>query len=172
MANPTIPDLEPVPSKAALFGHPIHPMLIVFPVALLALVPVTDIAYAAGAGPFFAQASYIMLWAGLVSGVIAGAVGAIDFWTIPRARAHRAGWLHVGANGVVLGLSLVNALLRVNDRLSAVIPGGVMLSVIAAVVLVVAGWYGGELAYRHKIGVMQHPSERRADEPRHATLPG
>jgi hypothetical protein len=46
---PNRPDARltgPAPSKAAIAGHPIHPMLIPFPVALLSLLPVTDIVYA------------------------------------------------------------------------------------------------------------------------------
>jgi uncharacterized membrane protein len=150
----TTDDLTPVPSKAAIFGHPIHPMLIPFPVALLSLVPISDIVYAARDSVFFAQASYYMLWAGLATAALAGVFGLIDFVSIPRARAYKAGWFHLGANAVVVALVLVNALLRVDQRLDAVVPAGLILSLVSAGVLLFSGWYGGELAYRYKIGVM------------------
>ena len=64
-------EYEPAPSKAAIGGHPIHPMLIPFPLALLTLLAVTDIVYATTHIPFWAWVSYYMLWAGLISAGLA-----------------------------------------------------------------------------------------------------
>jgi uncharacterized membrane protein len=149
----TYSDVEPIPSKASIGGHPIHPMLIPFPVALLALVPLTDIVFAAGQGTFWAVASYYLIWAGVLTGGLAAAVGLIDFVGIRRVRQRRAGWIHLGSNVMVLGLAVVNGLIRIDDVAAPIAPAGIMLSVITATLLIVSGWYGGELAYRHNIGI-------------------
>lgn len=148
----------PSPSKAAIRGHPIHPMLVPFPIALLALVPVTDILYIATGSYFWARCSYYLLWAGIVTAAVAAFAGLTDFWSIDRVRKHRAAWLHLGANVALSGLALVNVLLRTNDVTANIVPSGLILSLVGLMLLAVGGWYGGELAYRHKIGVI-------ADEP-------
>lgn len=145
---------EGIESTAAIAGHPIHPMLIPFPIAFLTGALVTDIVYWASAGAFWARMSLWLVVAGLIMGGVAASVGLIDFFTIERARAHTAGWLHLGSNAAVLVLALVNGLIRWNNPVDAVMPTGLILSVVTAVLLTVSGWYGGELAYRHKIGVM------------------
>jgi uncharacterized membrane protein len=164
---------DPRPSVAAIKGHPIHPMLIPFPIALLALVPVTDIVYATTGGVFWAQASYYMLWAGLVAGGIAAIAGLIDFLGIREARQHRHGWFHLGANGSAIGLAVVNVLLRAGegDFIAAIVPSGLILSIITLLLLGVGGWYGGELAYRHKIGVMPDDEDRELRERRRPAPP-
>jgi uncharacterized membrane protein len=154
---------EPCPSKAAIAGHPIHPMLIPFPIALLALVPITDIAFAAAGDPFWARASQYMLWAGLATGALAALVGMIDFVGIKRAREHRQGWAHVGANVAVMALAAVNAIIRIGDAAAAIVPSGLILSIVTMALLAVGGWYGGELAYRYKIGVVSHRAEAKPE---------
>jgi len=128
-----MPDVyhEPRPSKAAINGHPIHPMLIPFPIALLSLVPVTDVAYAASGDVFWARASQYMLWAGLATAALAAVVGLVDFVGIRRVRAHRQGWAHMGAMLGVMALAAVNALLRMDDPAGAIVPSGLILSVVA-----------------------------------------
>lgn len=144
---------EPVSSKASIAGHPIHPMLIPFPIALLSLVPVTDIVFAATASPFWATVSYYGLWAGLISAGLAAAVGLIDFFGVPRVRAVRAGWAHMLINVAVMALAVVNLLLRLGDTSELILPAGLMLSLVVLGLLIASGWFGGELVYRHKIGI-------------------
>jgi uncharacterized membrane protein len=146
-------ELEPAPSKAAIAGHPIHPMLIPFPLALLCLVPVTDIVYATTESLFWASVSYYLLWAGLISGALAGVFGLVDFIGVPRVRSVRAGWAHMLLNVAIIGLSVVNLLLRRGDTIEDILPSGLILSVVATGLLLVSGWFGGELIYRHKVGL-------------------
>jgi uncharacterized membrane protein len=146
-------DLEPVPSKAAIAGHPIHPMLIAFPFALLALVPVTDIVYAATEATFWATASYYLLWAGIVSAGLAAIFGLVDFVGVKRVRRVRAGWAHMLLNVAIVALTFVNLMLRWSGGLEHVIPTGLILSLVATGLLMVSGWFGGELIYRYKVGL-------------------
>lgn len=145
-----------VKSTASIMGHPIHPMLIPFPIAFLVGAFAADLAYWLTSDRFWAQAAAWLVGAGLVAGVAAALIGLIDFSTISRARVHRAGWIHALGNSTVLVLALINLLLRLGDPVGAVLPWGLILSGLTAGLLVVTGWYGGELAYKHMIGVTGH----------------
>lgn len=142
-----------VPSTAAIAGHPIHPMLIPFPVASLVGVLVSDLIFSANGNTFWAEASRWLLLVGVVTGALAAIFGLIDFLTIRRVREYRIAWIHFLGNAAAIVLSLINLLLRPNptDGIPTV---GIILSVVVALILVVTGWLGGELSYRHKIGVL------------------
>lgn len=144
-----------VPSTAAIAGHPLHPIVIPFPIAFLVGALATDLGYWATTDPFWARASLWLVGAGLVTGVLAAALGLIDFFTIKRARSHRSGWIHFIGNAVVLALAFISLLLRVDDMEGGLLPVGLMLSAVITLLLGVTGWYGGELSYRHKIGVLE-----------------
>lgn len=152
-ANLPPSELEPAPSKAAIAGHPIHPMLVPFPFALLFLVSVTDVVYAATSLPFWATASYYMLWAGLIGAVLAAIFGLVDFIGVSRVRSVTAGWAHMLLNVTIVALSFVNLLLRQGDVVHNILPSGLILSVVGSSLLLASGWFGGELAYRYKVGV-------------------
>jgi uncharacterized membrane protein len=154
--------LQGVPSNVAIAGHPIHPMLIVFPVAFLVAAFVTDLASRRTADPFWARASLWLTGAGLTFGALAAVVGAVDFVTIPRARVHIDGWVHMIGNVLVLTMALGSLLLRRRAKPGVVPAPALALSAVIAALLVVTGWYGGELSYRHMIGVIGHGGEREA----------
>jgi uncharacterized membrane protein len=145
------------PSTAAILGHPIHPMLVPFPLAFLVGVLLADLAYWGTADAFWARAALWLVGAGVVAGAVASVAGLIDFFTIQRAREHAMGWVHFLGNATALALSLVNWLLRVDEPAAAILPWGLVLSVVVAGILGVTGWAGGELSYRHRIGVMREP---------------
>ena len=106
-------------SRAKLLGHPIHQMLIVFPLGLLATAVIVDIVYLATDALIFAEVSYYLIVAGLLGGAIAAPFGFIDWSASPRnTRAKRIGAMHGGGNAIVLVLFLVSVLLR-NDLPSA-----------------------------------------------------
>ncbi|HEX5718741.1 MAG TPA: DUF2231 domain-containing protein [Thermoanaerobaculia bacterium] len=139
--------------KTRLFGHPIHPMLIVFPLGLLGMSLVFDILHLATGGEHWALVSYYMIAAGILSGLLAAPFGLIDWLGLPGGtRAKRIGLLHGGGNVVVLLLFALSWFLR-RDLPSA--PGGleVGLSVIAVLLALVSGWLGGELVNRLGVGV-------------------
>ena len=145
-----------VPSNAAFRGHPIHPMLIPLPIGALVLSLVTDLVFVFGGSEFWAEASWWLLWAGIVTGALAAAVGAIDYVTIHRVRSHRAGNIHVVANVAVLALVAANLWIRAGDHATAITPAGAIITIVTVGLLSVSGWYGGELSYRHGVGVTGH----------------
>lgn len=151
-------NVEAVKSKAAIGGHPIHPMLIPFPVAFLPGALVTDLVYRSTGDAFWARASLWLLAAGVVTGALAAVFGLIDFLSIRRARSLRAGWVHFLGNVLAMALSIFNLLLRWGEPVPDVPSLGVTLSAVVTLILVVTGWLGGELSYKHAIGVAGPPA--------------
>lgn len=145
-----------VRSTAHILGHPVHPMLIPFPIAFLIGGTLTDIAYVSTLDEFWGRASIWLIASGFVTGLAAALAGLIDFMTIRRARAHLSGWIHLIGNTAALGLALINWLARVSDPASFIQPWGLVLSLVITALLAVTGWTGGELSYRHQIGVSGH----------------
>jgi uncharacterized membrane protein len=153
-----------VPSTMAINGHPIHPMLVPFPIGFLVGALATDLAFWGIGDPFWSRASLWLLAAGFVMGALAAVIGLIDFLTIERARTGSTGWVHFIGNAIALVLAAVNAYLRIGDH-AAALPGGIVLSFIVVAILLVTGWMGGELAYRHKIGVFDGDATVRSAVP-------
>lgn len=149
-----------IPSTAAIAGHPIHPMLIPFPIAFLVGGLAADLVYWNTLALFWARMALWLVGAGFVTGILAAGAGLIDFFTIDRARAVTDGWVHFIGNAGVLVLAFVNLILRTADLEGAILPWGLTLSAITTVLLGVTGWYGGELSYRYKIGVVEEGGGR------------
>src|SRR4051812_38147232 len=107
---PAVDHQEPlrgVASNAAVLGHPIHPVLIPFPVATLMGALGTDIAYRRTGDAFWARASRILVGAGIATGAAAAVFGAIDYTTIRRAR-RPVGTLHAVGNAAAMALAVGN----------------------------------------------------------------
>jgi uncharacterized membrane protein len=149
--------LTPVPSVAQIGGHPLHPAVVPLPMGVLSFALVTDLAYVATRDRFWARSSETLIFAGLVTGAVAATLGAADFLGRERTRRHGEAWLHAGGNIAVLGISALNLALRRDHRTKAIVPAGLMLSAISGMLLGVTGWLGGELTYRHRIGVTRSP---------------
>jgi uncharacterized membrane protein len=140
-------------STASVAGHPLHSMLAPFPIVCFAGAFFTDLAYWRTANVIWETFSIWLLTAGLLMGVLAGAVGFIDFVGSKRIRALRPAWPHMLGNVAVLVLSLVNAFVHSRDGYTAVVPQGLILSGLVVLLLIVTGWLGGSMVYRHRVGV-------------------
>lgn len=147
-----------VPSTVAIAGHPLHPPLVVFPVALLVAAAATDIGYWLTGDLFWARGSFWLIGAGLITGIAAAVIGLMDFIRIGRVRKHKAGWAHMYANITSLVLTAVNLGLRLGDPQENILFIGLIISTVVATLLGIGGWFGGELIYRHKIGVIGYGS--------------
>ena len=143
--------MEVLRSPASIKGHPIHPMLVPFPIVLFLAALATDIAFAAQGSQGWAEASKWFLGAGIVGALLAALAGFTDFFGSSRIRALRDAWLHMFANLLAVVIELINFLLRLGDERNA---GsiGLALSIVVAVILLFSGWKGGELVYRHGVG--------------------
>lgn len=140
-------------ARAKLFGHPIHQMLIVFPLGLLATSLVFDIAYHATSNGRWADIAYVMIAAGIIGGLVAAVFGLIDWLGIPGGtRAKRIGALHGIGNVVVVGLFAVSWLIRYDNPVRPEV-SSLVLSILGVALAVVTGWLGGELVDRLGVGV-------------------
>ncbi|UTF60211.1 DUF2231 domain-containing protein [Gilvimarinus sp. DA14] len=144
---------SPIPSRTAIAGHPIHPMLIHFPVAALVGLVASDTGFIITADAFWARASLWLAGVGALCGWGAGLIGLIDLLSVRQIRRLITAWSH--ALVAVMGLSVVtlNWLLRLNDMQAWVMPWGISLSVLTAVLIALAGILGGQLVYEHGVGV-------------------
>ena len=140
-------------SRAKLFGHPIHQMLIVFPLGLLATALAFDAIQLVTGNGFWSVIAYWMIAAGIVTGLLAAPFGLIDWLGIPSGtRAKRVGALHGGGNVVVLFLYLTSWLMRTADPSVPEIPA-LALAFVGGAMALVTGWLGGELVDRLGVGV-------------------
>jgi uncharacterized membrane protein len=143
--------MEEIRSPASINGHPVHPMLVPFPIVLFIGALVTDVAYVVDGSQGWAEASKWLLGAGILGALLAALAGFADFLGSSRIREFRAAWLHMFANLTVVVVELVNFVLRLGHENSAA-SIGLALSVVAALLLLFSGWKGGELVFRHGVG--------------------
>lgn len=150
-------ELENPKSTAKIAGHPIHPMLIPFPIAFLVGALVADIVYAQTGNGFWATAAFYLLGAGIVTALVAALAGFTDFFGDRRIRELSHVWQHMLANLLAVVIAAVNFILRLGDPAAAVKPTGILLSAAVVLILLFSGWRGGDLVYHHRVGV---PNDR------------
>ncbi len=142
-----------VPSRVAIRQHPLHPMIVVYPVAFLSSVFFTDLAFVVFGYDFWAQVSLFLNLAGLATGLLAAIVGMADFLLVHEVRRHVSAWSHLIAAVMVLAIAAASAMLRWPDPVAGAWPWGMLLSAVLFVLVMVAGWLGGTLSFKYGIGV-------------------
>jgi uncharacterized membrane protein len=141
-------------SRAKAFGHPVHPMLIVFPLGLLATAVVFDIVYLITDRAGFPVAAAYAIAAGIIGGLLAAAFGLVDWLAIPAGtRAKRVGAAHGVGNVVVVALFAVSWLLRARAGGWDPTAVAMIFSFVGVALAGVTGWLGGELVDRLGVGV-------------------
>jgi uncharacterized membrane protein len=141
-------------SRVRALGHPVHPMLVMFPVALFVTGFIFDVIALFSDNGTYSQVGFWCITAGLIGAVLAAVTGLADWTKVPTStRARSVGARHGILNTVVVVLFLVSWALRLDTgehRVSAVL---VVLELVAVGVAGVAAWLGGELVDRLGIGV-------------------
>ena len=149
-----------IPAKAAIAGHPLHPLLVTLPIGFLIGGFLSDIVFYYTGDGFWARASAWLIGAGLVTGILAAIAGLIDFLGSERIRSLTIAWFHFGGNGIAMVLTAVNLYFRSESDMIAVTGGQLLLSILVVVIFAVTGWLGGELVFRHGAGVIgDEPAE-------------
>lgn len=139
-------------ARARLLGHPVHQMLIVFPLGLLATAVVFDLIALVSGGTHWWLVSYFTMAAGIIGALIAAPFGLVDWLSIPRnTRARRIGLMHGAGNAVVSLLFLASWLLRNPESPAPAL--ALVLSFGAAALALLTAWLGGELVSRLGVGV-------------------
>ncbi|ASL27663.1 DUF2231 domain-containing protein [Azotobacter chroococcum] len=156
-APPPLAEEIPMPeqtirSRAALGGHPLHPMMIHFPVAALFGLVASDLGYLLSGDPFWARASLWLAGVGAFGGWLASIAGLVDLFSVRRIRRLVTGWCHAILAVMMLSLASLNWLQRYLAA-EQILPWGLYLSLLTALLIVLAAWLGGRLVYEHAVGV-------------------
>jgi uncharacterized membrane protein len=138
-------------SRASIAGHPIHPMLVVFPIGLWVFSFVADLIYFGGGSAIWSDIAYYAMAGGILGALAAAVPGAIDLFSITAGAPRRIGLMHMAINLVIVLLYVLNFGVRTTADPSAV--GPVWLSGFSIALLLVSGWLGGALVYEHGVGV-------------------
>jgi uncharacterized membrane protein len=147
-----MPSINPR-STANLFGRPLHAMLVPIPIVCFLGTLVTDLVYWQSAAMLWADISAWLLVIGVIVSVFAATLGLIDFFGDRRVRGFRAAWIHALGNIAALILSIFNTMIHTRDAYTSVVPSGLILSAVVVAILLVTGWNGWTLVYRHGVGV-------------------
>lgn len=143
-------------SAVAVAGHPLHAMSVHFPIALVASTLGADVFYWWTADPFWLRAGLWTSGFAFATGLAAGAIGTVELLLVPGIRSRVASWNHGIAAMTLLAVVGANWGLRLGGE-AVVLPHGLLLSVLATLLTVLAGWHGGKLIFHHGIGLMVSP---------------
>ena len=138
---------------ARIARHPIHPMLVVFPIGLWIFSLIADLIFLYSGGPIWRDMAFYTMIGGLIGALAAAIPGFIDYFSLTGRAAKRTGTMHMTLNLIVVALYAVNIWLRAGY--AEVLGWPLALSVIAVVLLGVSGWLGGDLVYVQGVGVEQ-----------------
>lgn len=153
-------------SKVKISGHPVHPMLVPFPIAFYTATLVCAIVYAAQGDAFWFRAAYAANVAGVVMAVVAGLFGLIDFSGIPRGtHAKKHGYQHLTFNTVAFLLFALTLWLN-SGQWNAAVPDmrfGIILPLIGVLFMLAAGYMGWTLVQTDHVGIESAPEEKYVD---------
>jgi uncharacterized membrane protein len=154
-------------SKVKILGHPVHPMLVGFPVAFYTATLVGFIVYAATDNPFWYRLAVVANWAGVVTAAVAALPGFID-WAVgipTHSPAKKTGLIHMALNVTALLVFLINGIVT-TDGWDEILPrsgGGIALSAIGVLLTMAAGYFGWSLVQDHHVGVRLSPEQERLE---------
>ncbi len=149
-------------SKASIAGHPIHPMIIPFPLALWTTSFVVDVVYYFWREPSLLVISKFLLAAGCLGAIAAAIPGIIDWSAIRNSKVKRIANWHARLNIIALIIFATSLYLRMKVgapwvNYSLKIP--FLLSLLGVILISISGWLGGALSFEHGVGVApQHDS--------------
>lgn len=158
-------------SRASIAGHPIHPMLVVFPIGLWVFSFICDLIYLGTANPLWWVLAFYTMVGGIIGALAAATFGIIDYTGIRDGDTKRIATTHMALNIAITVLFLINAYWRTQVGPDSLAP--LWLSLVAVVLLGVSGWLGGALVYEHGQGVSSDAlAQRPASVPVERRRPG
>lgn len=160
-------------SNVNVVNHPIHPILVLIPVGAWITSFIFDIIFISTGNTFWFLAALWTMIIGIVGALIAAVAGMWDLFTLPLAeRPKRVGLTHMTLNLIIVALYVINVIIRFSVPTSPIagiiVPASTVmwafiLNLVAVVLLLVSGWYGGELIYRYGIAVPDETCERASE---------
>lgn len=144
-------------TTARIQNHPLHPMLIPFPIGLWVFSLISDIIFKAGwGGQVWRDVAIYTMAGGIIGALLAALPGLVDLLSIRDPRSKTIGFLHMSLNLLAVVLFCVNLWLRLHSDTAANLP--MLLSIVGVLLIVVSGWLGGELVYVRRVGVVSPPT--------------
>lgn len=143
-------------SAVAVVGHPIHVMMVHFPVAFVIATLGIDLVYWWAGGEFWLRAGIWSSGVAFWTGVAACLPGTGELLFVRGIRMLEASWSHAIAAMTLVAISGANWGLRL-DYPDSVLPHGLALSALAALMVSFAGWHGGKLVFDHGVGILVSP---------------
>jgi uncharacterized membrane protein len=143
-------------STARIAKHPIHPILVPFPIVCFVGTLLTDLTYWGTADMVWADFSAWLVTVGVITGWLAALAGLIDFLGDRRIREQVPAWPHAIGNAVALVLASLNMMVHTRDAWTSVVPWGLVLSAAVVLILLFTGWMGWSMVYRHGVAVVAH----------------
>lgn len=158
--NPVISKIEEkdASSAIAVAGHPLHAMTVHFPIALVFATLAVDLLYWWSADQFWVRVGVWASGGAFFMGIAAGIVGTIELLSVAGIRERVASWAHAIAAVMLVAVAGLNWGLRVTES-ADVLPHGLLVSVLAAIITGMAGWHGGKLIFDHGVGLMVSPKD-------------
>lgn len=148
-------------SKMSIHGHPIHPMVIHFPVAALLGLIGTDIAYLLSGDFFWARAGVWLAGIGVLGGWISGTIGMLDLIIVEQIRRLITAWCHAILAVMLLSVATLNWLSRLGSPEALILPWGLYMSLLGGLLITLASFLGGQLVYDHAVGVSPEKTQER-----------
>ncbi|MEI2416837.1 DUF2231 domain-containing protein [Orrella sp. JC864] len=139
--------------------HPMHPMLVTFPIAFLLGALASDAAYWFLQDGFWARASLWLVGAGTVMGILAGIAGTVELLAVAGIRRRAVSWSHFVAAVMLLAVGFINWVLRLPHGEPTVTLLNLYLSALGAGLVAIAGWLGGKLVFEHQVGIHEEEEE-------------
>lgn len=139
-------------SKANIAGHPLHPLLVTIPVGLWVFSLVCDIIFHSTQNVLWDTLALYSLAGGVIGALLAALPGLFDLYSLPPSFAKKVGLWHMSINLSLVTLYVINFLWRWNAEPTVV--GPFILSIFSVILLLVSGWLGGEMVFRHGVGVV------------------
>lgn len=137
--------------KATIGGHPIHPMLIPFPIAFFVGALVSDIISHWGDPIFWPRMSVVLIGLGIIGALLAAVFGFVDYATAPLSEgAKKTATTHMALNLIVVVIFAIAFYLRLGDATSVI---GYVLTVLGVLILGVSGYLGGRLVFEGGVGM-------------------
>ena len=144
-------------SPASIGGHPIHPMLIPFPIALWVFSLIADVIYLWRGNPVWRDwIAFYALLGGIIGAALAAVFGIIDWLSIKDREVKKVADWHARLNVIALLIFAAGFYLRTTSGAGLV--GGsytipFVLSVVGVILITISGYLGGELVFRHGVAV-------------------
>jgi uncharacterized membrane protein len=144
-------------SPASIGGHPIHPMIIPFPIGLWVFSLIADLIYLWRGNPVWRDwIAFYALLGGIIGAALAAVFGIVDWLSIKDREVKKVADWHARLNVIALLVFAASFYLRTTGG-QRMLGGGytipLLLSVLGVILISISGYLGGELVFRHGVAV-------------------